>query len=119
MSSRVWWRRWHSRRVAASSKARDDLNGSRRIPYLRGAYAWRSLLATGVVIAGGSDFPVENPNVVALSDDVFTCDEARIAEIRPVLTLVDGKLVYRRTDQPNLPYSLGAAVEQASAGSGP
>jgi hypothetical protein len=29
---------------------------------LRGAYAWRSLLATGVIIAGGSDFPVESPN---------------------------------------------------------
>jgi hypothetical protein len=29
---------------------------------LKGAYAWRSLLATGVVIAGGSDFPVESPN---------------------------------------------------------
>jgi len=29
---------------------------------LRGAYAWRSLLETGVVIAGGSDFPVEDPN---------------------------------------------------------
>jgi predicted amidohydrolase YtcJ len=29
---------------------------------LHGAYAWRSLLATGVVIAGGSDFPVESPN---------------------------------------------------------
>jgi len=29
---------------------------------LRGAYAWRSLLDTGVVIAGGSDFPVESPN---------------------------------------------------------
>jgi predicted amidohydrolase YtcJ len=29
---------------------------------LRGAYAWRSLLATGVPIAGGSDFPVESPN---------------------------------------------------------
>ena len=29
---------------------------------LRGAYAWRSLLATGVGIAGGSDFPVESPN---------------------------------------------------------
>ena len=29
---------------------------------LRGAYAWRSLLATGVRIAGGSDFPVESPN---------------------------------------------------------
>ena len=29
---------------------------------LTGAYAWRSLLATGTVIAGGSDFPVELPN---------------------------------------------------------
>jgi predicted amidohydrolase YtcJ len=29
---------------------------------LRGAYAWRSLLNTGVVIAGGSDVPVEDPN---------------------------------------------------------
>jgi predicted amidohydrolase YtcJ len=122
---------------------------------LHGAYAWRSLLATGVVIAGGSDFPVESPNpfhgihaavtrrprapgrggwqpeqrmtrqeavrsfttwnayasrqeaqlgslevgkradVVVLSDDVFTCDEARIADIRPVLTLLDGEVVYR------------------------
>jgi len=29
---------------------------------LRGAYAWRTLLGTGVTIAGGSDFPVESPN---------------------------------------------------------
>jgi predicted amidohydrolase YtcJ len=29
---------------------------------VRGAYAWRSLLNTGVVIPGGSDFPVEQPN---------------------------------------------------------
>jgi len=29
---------------------------------VRGAYAWRSLLGTGVIIAGGSDFPVESPN---------------------------------------------------------
>ena len=29
---------------------------------LRGAYAWRSLLATGVIVPGGSDFPVESPN---------------------------------------------------------
>ncbi|MBM4159473.1 MAG: amidohydrolase [Ignavibacteria bacterium] len=27
-----------------------------------GAYAWRSLLDTGVIIPGGSDCPVENPN---------------------------------------------------------
>lgn len=29
---------------------------------LMGAYAWRSLLQTGVIIPGGSDFPVESPN---------------------------------------------------------
>ena len=122
---------------------------------LRGAYAWRSLLATGVVIAGGSDFPVESPNpfyglhaavtrrpragddprwqpgqrmtrdeavrsftawnayasrqdgelgtlepgkradLIVLSDDVFTCPEDRIAEIRPTLTMVGGEIVYR------------------------
>ena len=29
---------------------------------LQGAYAWRTLLAQGTVVAGGSDFPVESPN---------------------------------------------------------
>lgn len=29
---------------------------------VQGAYAWRSLLNTGVVIPNGSDFPVEHPN---------------------------------------------------------
>ncbi|MGD0038596.1 MAG: amidohydrolase, partial [Bacteroidota bacterium] len=33
--------------------------GSKRI---RSAYAWRSLLNTGIVIPEGSDFPVESPN---------------------------------------------------------
>jgi predicted amidohydrolase YtcJ len=37
----------------------EDRVGPERI---RGAYAWRSLLASGAVIAGGSDFPVELPN---------------------------------------------------------
>ena len=36
--------------------------GARRV---RGAYAWRSLLATGVKIPGGSDFPVEKPGPLA------------------------------------------------------
>ncbi len=31
---------------------------------VQNAYAWRSLLNTGVVIPGGSDFPVENPNPI-------------------------------------------------------
>ena len=29
-----------------------------------GAYAWRSLLETGVILPGGSDFPVESPNPI-------------------------------------------------------
>jgi predicted amidohydrolase YtcJ len=122
---------------------------------LRGAYAWRSLLATGVLIAGGSDFPVESPNpfhgiyaavtrrprsgedrgwqpeqcmtrdeavrsfttwnayashregdlgslepgkradLVVLSDDVFICPEEGIKDIRPLLTLVGGQVVFR------------------------
>lgn len=35
-----------------------------RLGYARalGAYAWRSLLETGVVVPNGSDFPVESPN---------------------------------------------------------
>jgi predicted amidohydrolase YtcJ len=122
---------------------------------LQGAYAWRSLLNTGVVIPGGSDFPVEDANpfhgiyasvarrplsgedrgwqpeqrmtreeavrsytvwnaygshqeadlgtlepskradLVVLSEDVFTCPEDRIKDIRPVLTMVDGQVAYR------------------------
>jgi predicted amidohydrolase YtcJ len=34
-------------------------------------------------------------DVVVLSEDVFTCDESRIPEIRPVLTLVGGEIVYQ------------------------
>jgi len=36
--------------------------GSQRI---RGAYAWRSLLDTGVILCGGSDCPVERPDPIA------------------------------------------------------
>src|SRR5262249_21251037 len=121
---------------------------------LKGAYAWRSLLGTGVIIAGGSDFPVESPNpfhgiyaavarrpltgedrgwqpdqrmtreeavrsfttwnayashqelelgapvpgkradLIVCSDDVFTCPEERIKDIRPVITMVGGEVVY-------------------------
>jgi predicted amidohydrolase YtcJ len=31
---------------------------------IRGAYAWRSLLNTGVIICGGSDVPVESPDLL-------------------------------------------------------
>ena len=37
----------------------EDRIGAKR---LKGAYAWRTFLAQGTVIAGGSDFPVESPN---------------------------------------------------------
>lgn len=36
-----------------------DRLGEKRI---LGAYAWHKLLATGAIIAGGSDFPIESPN---------------------------------------------------------
>jgi predicted amidohydrolase YtcJ len=124
---------------------------------LAGAYAWRSLLATGSRIAAGSDFPVEDANpfhgiyaavtrrplagedpgwqpgqrmtraeavraftawnahasrqeaelgslepgkradLVVLSDDVFTCPEARIKDIAPMLTMIDGEVVFARS----------------------
>jgi predicted amidohydrolase YtcJ len=127
---------------------------------LRGAYAWRSLLGTGVMIAGGSDFPVESPNVfhgiyaavarrprsgedrgwqpeqrmtraeavrsfttwnayashqegllgaltpgrladlVVCSEDVFACEEERIKEIVPLMTMIGGEIVYRREGGP-------------------
>ena len=125
---------------------------------LGGAYAWRSLLATGTIIAGGSDFPVEDASpfhglyaavtrrphdedgpgwqpaqrmsrleavrsfttwnawaagqeaelgslergkradLVVLDDDVFTCEEARIEDLGPVLTMVGGDIVYARDE---------------------
>jgi predicted amidohydrolase YtcJ len=37
----------------------EDRLGAQRI---KGAYAWRSLLDQGLIIPGGSDFPVESPN---------------------------------------------------------
>jgi hypothetical protein len=123
---------------------------------LAGAYAWRSLLATGSIVLGGSDFPVEDPNpfhglyaavgrrplsgeergwqpeqrmtrdeavraftswnaaganrsatlgslepgkwadLVVLSDDVFTCPEAAIKDVTPLMTMVGGEIVFRR-----------------------
>ena len=44
---------------------------------LLGAYAWRSLLNTGVIIAGGSDFPVESPNPLFSFQAAVTRQDAR------------------------------------------
>jgi predicted amidohydrolase YtcJ len=41
----------------------------------------------------GSLEPGKRADLIALSDDVFTCPEARIADVRPVLTLVGGEIV--------------------------
>ena len=37
----------------------EDRLGKQR---MQGAYAWRTFLRQGTVVAGGSDFPVESPN---------------------------------------------------------
>ena len=131
---------------------------------LDGAYAWRSLLATGTIVAGGSDFPVEDVNpfhglyasvtrrprdgaheawqpaqrmtrdeavrsftcwnawaagqdmetgslepgkradLVVLSDDVMTCEEARIKDVVPVLTMVGGAAVFTREGHGKEPF---------------
>ena len=63
------------------------------------------MLATGTIIAGGSDFPVEDPNrgkradLIVLNDDVFMCDETRIKDVAPLLTMVGGEIVYERDER--------------------
>jgi hypothetical protein len=42
-----------------------------------GAYAWRALLNTGVIIPNGSDFPVESPNPLISFHAFFTRQDAR------------------------------------------
>jgi predicted amidohydrolase YtcJ len=54
--------RWAERRV-----------GPQRI---KGAYAWRSLLNTGVVIPNGSDFPVEEVNPLISFHSAITRQDA-------------------------------------------
>src|SRR6185295_8324711 len=47
---------------------------------LRGAYAWRSILATGAHLAFGSDFPVEEPSPLL---GVYAAVTRQDAEGRP------------------------------------
>jgi predicted amidohydrolase YtcJ len=44
---------------------------------IRGAYAWRSLLDTGVIIAGGSDFPVESADPLLSFHAAVTRQDAK------------------------------------------
>jgi predicted amidohydrolase YtcJ len=44
---------------------------------LLGSYAWRSLLNTGVIIANGSDFPVENVNPLISFHAAFSRQDAK------------------------------------------
>ena len=39
--------------------------------------------------------PGKRADLVVLSDDVFTCPDERIPDIRPVLTLVGGQVAFR------------------------
>ena len=38
--------------------------------------------------------PGKRADLIVLSEDVFTCPDERIAEIRPVLTVVGGEIAY-------------------------
>jgi predicted amidohydrolase YtcJ len=51
-------------------------------------YAARQEDALGTLEVG------KHADLVVLSDDVFTCTDARIADIRPTLTLVAGEIVF-------------------------
>ena len=62
----------------------------------------------------GSLEPGKRADLIALSDDVFTCAEARIAGLAPVLTMVDGAVVHA-TDQ--APGASRSASRTKSAGS--
>jgi predicted amidohydrolase YtcJ len=44
---------------------------------LRGSYAWRSLKEAGATLALGSDFPIENPDVIAGLYAAITRQDAR------------------------------------------
>lgn len=44
---------------------------------ITGAYAWRKLLATGVIIPNGSDFPVEHPNPLISFHSAVTRQDAK------------------------------------------
>jgi predicted amidohydrolase YtcJ len=46
----------------------------------------------------GTIEPGKLADVAVLTDDPLTCDEDRLPDIRSVLTLVDGKIVYRDAD---------------------
>ena len=39
--------------------------------------------------------PGKRADLVVLSDDVLTCPESRIKDVAPVLTMVDGQVVFR------------------------
>ena len=79
---------------------------STRLGYARtlGAYAWRSLLNTGVIIPNGSDFPVERVN------PLYSFHAARIAPGRKQLAA--GRMVPRTADDPRR----GAQVDDDLAG---
>jgi predicted amidohydrolase YtcJ len=48
----------------------------------------------------GSLEPGKRADLVVLSDDVFTCPEARIKDIAPQLTMIDGETVFVREAAP-------------------
>lgn len=60
--------------MQATHQSSDMYWAPNRLGYSRslGAYAWRSLLNTGVIIANGTDFPVENVNPIKTFHSAIT-----------------------------------------------
>ena len=58
-------------------------------------FPWRARIPSRQERDLGSLEVGKQANVVVLSEDVLTCDEVLIPEIRPVLTLVGGEIVYQ------------------------
>ena len=56
---------------------------------------WNAMAARQEAELGSLD-PGKRADLVVLSDDVFTCPEARIPAIGPVLTMIGGEVVFTR-----------------------
>ena len=80
----------HAERSAPGSRAAHDARGGGALLHQLERGGRAPGRETGTLEAG------KRADLVALDEGVFTCPEARIQDIAPVLTMVGGELVHRR-----------------------